>query len=75
MFRNRLLSAFAVVAFAGLAACGGEEEVADDAMITDTLVTPTTETVEVPVTVPDTAVVTTDVDVDVDTDTVDVGPR
>lgn len=67
MLKNRLLSAFAVVSLAGLAACGGEEEVADDAMITDTLVTPTTETVEVPVTVPDTAVVTRDVDVDVDT--------
>ena len=67
MLRNPLPSAFAVVALAGLAACGGGDDVADDAMVTDTLVTQETEMVEVPVTVPDTAVVTTDVDVDVDT--------
>lgn len=70
MLSNRLLSAFAVVALAGLAACGGEE-VEPDAMVTDTIVTP--EVVEVPVTVPDTQVITTDVDVDVDTVDVEGG--
>ena len=75
MLKNRLLSLVAVFALVGFAgACGGDDaEIADDAAVVDTLVTPETEMVEVPVTVPDTAVVTTDVDVEVDT--VDVGDR
>lgn len=75
MSGNRLSTAMAGLAMAGLAACAGGEEVEGDATVIDTLVTPEIETVEVPVTVPDTALVTTDVDVDVDVDTVDVGPQ
>lgn len=75
MLNKRAVSLLSIFAVAGLAACGGEAEVADDAVVTDTLVSQETEMVEVPVTVPDTALVTQDVDVDVDVDTVDVPPR
>ncbi len=73
MLKNRVFPVLAMFSLVGFAACGGEAEVEPDAVVTDTLVTPETRTVEVPVTVPDTAVVTRDVDVD--TDTVDVPPR
>lgn len=69
MLRKYLSATFALLAFAGLTACAGEDEIESDAVVTDTVVTP--EVVEVPVTVPDTAVVTRDVDVDVDTVDID----
>ena len=74
MIKNRMFSAFALVALLGTAACGGDEGGEEaDMVTTDTVTTPGTETVTVPTT--DTAVVTTEIAVDtaVSVDTAQVG--
>ena len=74
MRRNASTLLIAFVALAGLAACGDNDaDVGDNAQVTDTLISQDTTTVEMPVTVPDTAAVITSVDTA--KDTVDIGPR
>ncbi|MEX2571247.1 MAG: hypothetical protein WD737_08055 [Gemmatimonadota bacterium] len=71
MQANRTSALLAAFALLGLAACGGDDDVAD--FETQEVITPTdTETVEMPVITEDTAVVETEIDIDADVDTVDV---
>ncbi len=66
MHRNRLFSAFAVLAIIGVAACGDKAN-EDNGAVTDTLVTTDSVTQEVQVPVQDTQAVITDVDTTRDT--------
>ena len=77
MLRSRLLGVAAVVGLVGLAACGGNDDNAaagadsSNVASVDTTVTQDTITEKVPVTVPDSQAVVTQVDTS--KDTVDIG--
>lgn len=75
MIMKRMAALSTMLIAATLAACGGDDEVGDDAdiIMQDTVMQTEMETVEVPVQTTDTAVVRTEVQVDttVDTDTIE----
>lgn len=75
MAGSRWTAVAGIALLGALSACGGDDDAEMDGVVTDTIIGTDVEMVEVPVTVPDTSIVTTEVDVDVDVDTVDVGTR
>lgn len=76
MLKSRFFSFFALIALAGLAACGGDDAAVEEgAVATDTSLYTETDTALAPVVAPvpqtDTGAVVTEVETNVDVDTIE----
>ena len=73
MLKSRLAGALAIMAFAGMAACGDADLDDDSIIMEDTITTTDTEMMDVPVEVTDTMIERTEIDIDtmIDVDTID----